>query len=149
MLDPENENDGDEAFEDLSDGEDLEEENGGGLRDMATERAKKTVNSNKSAIKVFNRFCTFQRRTIVRHPLILEDMTIEFCTQEMLGRFATFIFKVEKVKAIGTAQSYMGKIKTLLHERFPTSGLATNEKWYTGLRGRLFRRFQEKHKKVI
>ena len=59
-----------EDNEDISE-EDNDEENGGGLRDMSKERATKTINANKSAVKVFNKFCAYQRRSNVRHPLMI------------------------------------------------------------------------------
>ena len=100
---------------------------------------KKTIEGNKSAHTKFDKFLKYVEDNEDRKFGIqsIKDLTNELCSEDILGKFSDWMFHVDKVKKLGTAESYLGKVKTYMDTEFPRSAVALNVRWYTSLRTHL------------
>ena len=92
---------------------------------------KKTIEGNKSAHTKFDKFLKYVEDNEDRKFGIqsIKNLTNELCSEDILGKFSDWMFHVDKIKKLGTAESYLGKVKTYMDTEFPQSAVAPGT-WY-------------------
>ena len=116
------------------------------LDDVAENRVASTKGVRAAAIKKFNLFLLYLHNQAgnagiaqTHNILVLAEVT-----KPLFGQFVDWMFKIQKVECIGTAEGYLTGAKQFFDKKFKTSDVATDKIWYTGLRTQQLRLYMQR-----
>ncbi len=109
---------------------------GGGYADIASNKGKALMSSERSALSCFNKFLfSLHTSSPVAHPhRSLDKLSVEelLKMKPVFGRFPDFILKVQKNKE-STALGHLSQARKLICALCPQTDIA-DDKWYAQLR---------------
>ena len=116
------------------------------LSNVGTNVGTSSQEVTHTAVKHFNAFLLYCRRENNNEPTLanlttfenLDAVTVRLVTKEIIGKFADYLMKVKKIKALLTCHGYVSSIKNKLETNFDflESGQFAG-KWYTILRKKI------------
>lgn len=123
---------------------------GGGYADIASNKGKSLLSSERSALSSFNKFLFCLHTT---SPLAHPNKSLDKLSQEELlkmkavfGRYPDFMLKINKNKE-STALGHLSQARKLICALCPNTDIA-DDKWYTQLRHQTGKLFNDHHKKT-
>lgn len=112
------------------------------LENIAEDVGTSYEKSLKTAIKHFNSYLDYVAKTEGKDVFDFETLTAEDVTEDLIGKFGSYLMKKTKIRKCDSALQNLSKVKVALHKKFPLLLMfAPGQPFYSNLRQRITQRY--------